>query len=120
MNNLNQQTESTVFTHTIRATLAKGDVLATEHTMHAVSRALELRAQIKFMTEQLDKEKEIIIAQTGKNGRLVDAQGFPVATYKQNAPSEVIDKKKLQDKYPDIYNMVADLKEGSWNLRFEK
>lgn len=127
--NTNQQTNTLppvahldvthVFTHNINTTLEKGDCVANSLVMSAVHRALELRAQIKLANEQLERDKDLIVEFMGKNTRLLDESGLPIATYKRNSPSEIVNKKTLQDTYPEVYNMVVDLKEGAMVLRFE-
>lgn len=115
----NQQPQ-TVLTSTVRITLDKNTCIATSHTLDAVARALEVRAQIKMLTKQLDADKAIIQAQMGEHTKLVDNTGRELATWSYNKDSERVDAKVLKIKYPEIYNDIAELVAGSRVFNFAK
>lgn len=79
----------------------------------AVDRLSELQRQAKLLSKMMDAEKDLIKEQMGNKTHLVDSSGLELVTWKYNKDSEKVDTKRLKEKYPDVYNQVAELVAGS-------
>ena len=69
----------------------------------------ELKAEIETMTDQLK-------AQFTDEEAMVDMDGKVLCTYKASAGRKSVDSKKLEAEYPEVYQSVLKVSEGSRTL----
>lgn len=76
---------------------------ATIECSHAVEELRRIKRQIKLLEESASKMSEIIKKEIGLKEALVGEDGVIIATYKHQEGRSDVDKKLLEEFYPEAY-----------------
>lgn len=108
-----------VFTHNVSVNLG-GKLIANNLVLDAVNRLKEQARLEKIMAEQKKADQEIVKQFMGDEPILFDADGVSLATWKYTKDTEKLDAKLVKQKYPSIYNELAELVSGVRRFCLEK
>ncbi len=88
-------------------------VIADEEVEKEATELKELKVKLKAMEAEKKQKEEKIKIYMGENSVLLGSHGGPVATYKKAKDSEKLNRNRLRDEHPKLYDDFCETVAGS-------
>ncbi|MCI0560543.1 MAG: YqaJ viral recombinase family protein [Nitrososphaera sp.] len=95
-------------------------IVAENRIVSCLSKLLEIREDIEFLTDEKEKQESSIKKFLGECDTLLSHDGQVLATWKTNRDSTVFDKERFAAEHPDLYSKYLVSKTGARQFLVKK